>query len=79
MNVLVIVDGSPAWSVSSLQGAMELAEQYALEGHYIELVSRHANALRTWHFDHPSRGWVERVLHRAASRAAPNAEHRLAA
>ena len=64
MSVLVFVDGSPTWSVSSLRGAMELAEPYTHGGHYVELVARNASELRTWRFDLDRWSWVESVLER---------------
>lgn len=57
--VVVYVDGCPKWTISSLQGAMDLAKTYLADGHSVELVARGAEELRTWHFDHVSGVWRE--------------------
>lgn len=59
MTIVVYVDGCPKWSVSSLQGAMDLAMPYALEGQQVELLESGARELRAWHFDTDSESWLE--------------------
>jgi len=70
VSVLVFVDGAPTWSVSSLRGAMELAEPYTHGGHHVELVARNTSELRTWCFDQERWTWVESVLERVPMQTA---------
>jgi hypothetical protein len=79
VSVLVLVDGIPTWSVSSLHGAKELAVRYAYDGRCVELFARNASELNTWRFDHERWAWVESVLERIPSHPVPCGDLKLAA